>query len=403
MQGLGVFSCRKDAWPGFNPLFRGFGGEEGYLHEKVRQRGGRTLCLPWLRWGHRFGRPSGVPYPVLLHDKVRNYVIGHTELGLDLQPIWDHFSGRLSRQQFEEMAVEALAEKAAAASGISLAAVIEHDVAADVGPDHSSPSAPPPTGEMPATWNGKPAIWMAWTGDNPLPDILSLCLASIRRHNGADFEVIVVTPENLREHIDPHPAYEYLSLNHRADYLRCFLLHRYGGIYLDMDTVALRSLVDIYADLGNYDLVTYDGAPWGEVFGISVFRPTRRGSLLTQGWSEAVTTLLDRRHDDLARFRQHNLNLGMDCLDWGEVCREQVQPVARRLADAGQLSVRLLEPSWGHFSDRCGPVYDELFKTYTPQPPDTELLIFNHAMFPDEVRRLRIEVLQLVSWFCASF
>src|ERR671910_59687 len=25
MQGMGVFSCRKDVWPGFNPSFRGFG------------------------------------------------------------------------------------------------------------------------------------------------------------------------------------------------------------------------------------------------------------------------------------------------------------------------------------------------------------------------------------------
>ncbi len=107
----------------------------------------------------------------------------------------------------------------------------------------------PPTGLMPVAWGGKPAIWMAWTGNNPLPDLLALCLASVRRHNGADFEVIVVTPGNLRRYVDPHPAYHYLSLTHRADYLRLYLLHRYGGIYLDMDTVALRPLTEIYADL----------------------------------------------------------------------------------------------------------------------------------------------------------
>ena len=38
MQGLGLFACRRDAWPGLNPRLRGFGGEEGYLHEKFRQR-----------------------------------------------------------------------------------------------------------------------------------------------------------------------------------------------------------------------------------------------------------------------------------------------------------------------------------------------------------------------------
>ena len=63
MQGMGAFACRREAWPGFNPRFGGFGGEEGYIHEKFRQAGGRTLCLLFPRWAHRFGRPAGVPYP----------------------------------------------------------------------------------------------------------------------------------------------------------------------------------------------------------------------------------------------------------------------------------------------------------------------------------------------------
>jgi hypothetical protein len=107
--------------------------------------------------------------------------------------------------------------------------------------------------------------------------------------------------------------------------------------------------------------------------------------LLTSGWSEAVEGLLDRRHDDLVAYRRNHSDLGTDSLGWGELCREQVQPVARRLADAGQLSVRLLEPTWGHFA-AGGPAYDELFRTRSPQIPDTELLILNHALFPDGVR-----------------
>jgi hypothetical protein len=99
MQGLGVFSCLKEAWPGFHPGFRGFGGEEGYIHEKFRQAGGRCLCLPWLRWMHRFGRPAGVKYPLSIEDKLRNYVIGHAELGLDLTPVLEHFSQYLPRMQ----------------------------------------------------------------------------------------------------------------------------------------------------------------------------------------------------------------------------------------------------------------------------------------------------------------
>jgi len=92
MQGLGVFACRRAAWPGFNPQFRGFGAEEGYIHEKVRQRGGRTLCLPFLQWLHRFSRPSGPPYVNRWEDRIRNYVIGFTELGLDTAEMEAHFA-----------------------------------------------------------------------------------------------------------------------------------------------------------------------------------------------------------------------------------------------------------------------------------------------------------------------
>ena len=98
MQGMGLFACRRTAWAGFNPKFRGFGAEEGYIHEKMRQRGGRTLCLPFLRWVHRFNRPLGVPYTNRWEDRMRNYVIGFTELGLDTAEMEAHFAELLGAQ-----------------------------------------------------------------------------------------------------------------------------------------------------------------------------------------------------------------------------------------------------------------------------------------------------------------
>lgn len=91
MQGLGVFGCRKDAWLGFNRLFRGFGGEEWYIHEKFRRAGKKAMCLPFLRWTHRFRRPAGARYRLHLDDRIYNYFVGHMELGADVQPIFDHF------------------------------------------------------------------------------------------------------------------------------------------------------------------------------------------------------------------------------------------------------------------------------------------------------------------------
>jgi hypothetical protein len=92
-QGMGLFSCRKDSWLGYNKDFRGFGGEEGYIHEKYRKHGKKTLCLPFLRWLHRFERPNGITYPNILSERYNNYLIGFEELGLDTSQLKEHFKG----------------------------------------------------------------------------------------------------------------------------------------------------------------------------------------------------------------------------------------------------------------------------------------------------------------------
>lgn len=92
MHGLGLFMQRKSAWQGFNPLFLGFGGEEGYIHEKTRRAGARNILLPWLRWNHRFERPRGVPYPLVIEERISNYMIGWIETEQNIQDVHDHFT-----------------------------------------------------------------------------------------------------------------------------------------------------------------------------------------------------------------------------------------------------------------------------------------------------------------------
>ncbi len=103
MQGLGVFACRKDAWPGFNPRFSGFGGEEGYIHRKFKNAGAGTLCLPFLRWLHRFGRPDGQAYTLLWNDRIRNYLIGFSEVNMDTLPVTQHFRELLGLGNYEKI------------------------------------------------------------------------------------------------------------------------------------------------------------------------------------------------------------------------------------------------------------------------------------------------------------
>lgn len=112
MQGLGLYAFRRNAWPGTNSLFRGFAAEEWYLHEKIRRNGGRALCLPFLRWIHRFARPSGTPYPNSWRDRIRNYFIAFRELEQSTGPMEEHFRNLLGREQADRLINSVLGELA---------------------------------------------------------------------------------------------------------------------------------------------------------------------------------------------------------------------------------------------------------------------------------------------------
>lgn len=103
--GLGLFVAKRSSWLGFNRSFRGFGGEEFYIHEKYRKNGRKCICFPWLCWSHRFGRPAGISYPITKELKVRNYILGHKELGIPIDRLYKHFvsDGRMSEQTWKNL------------------------------------------------------------------------------------------------------------------------------------------------------------------------------------------------------------------------------------------------------------------------------------------------------------
>ena len=87
-------------------------------------------------------------------------------------------------------------------------------------------------GEWPAVdERGRPFAWFVWTGPNEMPPYLQLCIDTFRRRAAAAFHVRLVRHHHLEELLGEglHAAYELLSYVHRADYLRCELLHAYGA------------------------------------------------------------------------------------------------------------------------------------------------------------------------------
>lgn len=79
-------------------------------------------------------------------------------------------------------------------------------------------------------------VFCVWAGDNPLTENRSRSLREIEQRIG--LPVVLVTPATVDEWLVPghplHPAYEHLSLVHRSDYLRGYLMHHHGGAYVDI-------------------------------------------------------------------------------------------------------------------------------------------------------------------------
>lgn len=97
-------------------------------------------------------------------------------------------------------------------------------------------------------------IYIFWTGDNEITPNRMKGIESMKKVCGV--EVKLITPKNLPEYIkeeDPLPeAYQYLSLNHKSDYLRSYFMYHYGGGYADIKPHT-HSWVDAFDKLDQSD------------------------------------------------------------------------------------------------------------------------------------------------------
>lgn len=79
-------------------------------------------------------------------------------------------------------------------------------------------------------------VFVIWAGDNDMTPNRERNLRLIEGRVGLPVEL--VTPANLHRWIIDghplHPAYQNLSLIHRSDYLRGYLMHHHGGGYIDI-------------------------------------------------------------------------------------------------------------------------------------------------------------------------
>ncbi len=109
----------------------------------------------------------------------------------------------------------------------------------------------------------RPYLWQYWDNidGKPTPAFINLCLKTVDKHCSVSFKVVRLNKDNIFKYIPELEKYkeklDKLIIAHRVDIYRIMLLHKYGGLYLDADTICLRDPIEIIHKLFEYDFVGF--------------------------------------------------------------------------------------------------------------------------------------------------
>lgn len=167
-------------------------------------------------------------------------------------------------------------------------------------------------------------LWLYWEG--PMPEWIRCCHDTIFRHG---FNVNLLTPESFSQirDVDLDIDINGLYVAHRADFIRAFLLARYGGLWVDSDCLVLKSLLPLANILARYEFVGYrerSGEVTNNLMGASP------GSTLAKDYYSLVCDILrENRPIDWLTLGSKALTSVLDVArsSWCELHVEEVQPV----------------------------------------------------------------------------
>ena len=152
-----------------------------------------------------------------------------------------------------------------------------------------------------------PIVWVyGWGRRETIPPYIEACIETMFRNS--DCTVRIVTPDNVHDYVeDLHPSFHLLKPPHQADVFRVNVLYRYGGMYLDADTIVLRGLSELFCQLDQVELVGANWKPksipahlWQEI-GVSVLGPMRPRLPFMKCAAVKQKELLDSRQGSFSR------------------------------------------------------------------------------------------------------
>jgi len=197
-------------------------------------------------------------------------------------------------------------------------------------------------------------IFCFWTGDNPMSETRQESVDNMEEIT--ECNVKLITKDNLKEweleDAPIHPAYEYLSAVHRADYLRAYFMFHYGGGYSDIKRAGgswLKSFnlmhrrsdiwavgypeedEDCIAGIDDTKLYKKMQKVYWRMIGNGSYI-CRKGTPLVNEWLEGVNKILDQKLESLRAYPAPNPRARSDedpryVLKWTEICGNVFHPL----------------------------------------------------------------------------
>lgn len=115
--------------------------------------------------------------------------------------------------------------------------------------------------EFPIEYNkdNKPYLWQYW--DGPKSSFINLSMKSVDNNCSKSFNIIRLNKDNIYEYLPEMKQYRIklkdILIAQKVDIYRIMLLYKYGGIYLDADTIVLRDPIEIMDKLKKHDFIGF--------------------------------------------------------------------------------------------------------------------------------------------------
>lgn len=140
-------------------------------------------------------------------------------------------------------------------------------------------------------------LFFYWDGPNT-PNLISLLREIIFLHsdNGTKYEPIFLNDNNISEFIVLPKHYDKLIYAHKADYIRVAIVNKFGGVYIDSDTLLkpdFYKMYDLFSKKDGFFVRTIEGHICNGIFG------SKKNTPFLNDWQEIAKNKIEKNKGKL--------------------------------------------------------------------------------------------------------